>query len=197
MLILWRYQLITSFLLWISPFLLLGALLTGFLLYNAFVPAFSASFRVPAKDATVRLEFFRTNDLFSDGLQESGRYLTFISTQGRVAYNMPGWDWVHRARTSVYLTESKSIAILGPDGEDIVLDADQLKISRAFRISSSDWTYLGAFDFVQPIVGGYERSLRFIPATEQEECVPQHPPNERVVRAAARQSRCATLQSRD
>jgi hypothetical protein len=196
-LILWRHRLVAFFLIWISPFLLVGALLVCFLLYTALVPAFSASFRIPGNDATVRLEFFRINDLFSDGLQASGRYVTFISPHGRVEYNMPGWDWIHRARTSVYLTEAKNIAILGPDGEDILVDADQLKISRAFRVSSEDWTYLGAFDFVQPIIGGYVRSLRFIPATEQEECVPQNSSNEGAVRAAARQSRCATLQFKD
>lgn len=159
---LWRYGLIAVFLIWVSPFLLLGALLTGFVLYYTYVPAFSASVRIAANDATVRLEFFRT-----DGPKESGRYLTFTSPHGRVSYNMPGWDWAHRARTGVYLTEGKNIAILGPDGEDILIDADRLKVSRAFGASSGDWTYLGAFDFVQPVIGGHDRDFRFIPATEQ------------------------------
>jgi hypothetical protein len=196
-LFLWRYGLVVAFLILISPFMVGCALLIGFVLYHVFVPVFSENFRIPGYDVTVRLEFFRTNDTFRDGMQESGRYLTLTTSHGRIVYNMPGWDWPHRARTSLYLADGKSIAILGPDGEDILIDTDQLKVSRAFRIPSDDWTYLGAFDFVQPIVGGYDRSLRFIPAAKQAECVPQHPPNQWVVRAATRQSRCPTLQSKD
>jgi hypothetical protein len=180
-----------------SPFLLLGAVLVGWLIYGALVPVFAANSSIQENDSTVRLEFFRVNDLFNDGLQKSGRYLTITSPHGRIAYQMPGWDWAHRARTSLYLTGSKDIAILGPDGEDILIDVDRSKISRAVRISSGDWTYLGAFDFVQPVIGGHVRSLRFIPALEQDECVLDALPMQGKPRADARKELCPILESKD
>jgi hypothetical protein len=178
-----------------TPFLLLGAVLLGWMAYAAVVPVFAADSRIPENDSTIRLEFFRVNDLFSDGLHKSGRYLTVSSPHGRIAYNMPGFDWAHRARTSIYLTGSNGIAVLGPDGEDIVVDVDRSKISRAFRISSGDWTYLGAFDFVQH--GSHTRSLRFVSALEQEECVLDTLPLQGKPRADARKEICPTPQSKD
>ena len=193
-----RFQVAAGYLVLLaSPFVLLGAVLSGWLIYAAIVPVFAASSEIQENDSTVRLEFFRVNDLFGDGLQKSGRYLTITSPHGHIAYNMPGWDWAHRARTSLYLTGSKGIAILAPDGEDILIDVDRSKISRAFRISSGDWTYLGAFDFVQPIIGGHVRSLRFIPALEQDECVLDALPIQGKLRADARKEVCPTLQSKD
>jgi hypothetical protein len=180
----------------VSPLLLIGAALAFWTIYIAIVPAFAASTEIPGNNITVRLQFFWIDDLFDDGLQKSGRFLTITSPRGRVDYNMPGWDWAHRARTSLYLTENNDLAILGPDEEDILIAGDPAKVSRAFRIPSQSWTYLGAFDFVQPVIGGYDRSLRFIPALEQEECVPDQSPTPATPRNHARAMRCPTLQSK-
>ena len=196
--LIWRHGLTAIFLVLAWPFLLIAAALIGWVTYTNFVPAFSASVPLPQVATTLQLEFFRVNELLGGGLIQSGRYLTLTSPRGRVTYNMPGWDWPHRARTSVYVTQDKKFAVLGPDEEDILIDTEQSKISRAFRIPSQDWTYLGAFDFVQPVIGGYDRNLRFIPAAEQDECVPTDSlANETWPRNEQRKERCPTLQSKN
>ena len=188
---LWRPRWITFFLMLVSPFLLLGAPFAGWLIYQTCVPVYSASFT--DKNVTLKLEFFRANDLFSDGLDSKVRYLTLTGPNGRVKYGMQGWDWIHRARTSVYATENGNFAVLGPDYEDVLIDTGQLTTSHAFRVASQDWTYLGAFDFVRGQNGDHDRSFRFIPAAEQAECVPTGPSSGGEVwspRNAAREQRC-------
>ena len=176
-----------------SPFLLLGASLAAWLMYRLVVPVYSAS--ITEKNVTLTLEFFRANDLFSDGLDSKVRYLTLTGPNGQVKYGMRGWDWSHRARTSVYATENGNFAVLGPDEEDVLIDVSQLTTSRAFRVASQGWTYLGAFDFVRGQNGDHDRSFRFIAATEQAECVPSSPSSGAEVwpRNAARQQRCPAL----
>jgi hypothetical protein len=188
---LWRPRWVTFFLILASPFLLFGAPLAAWLIYQALVPVYSAS--LTEKDVTLKLEFFRANDLFGDGLDSSGRYLTLTSPNGRVRYNMQGWDWIHRARTSVYATQGGNFAVLGPDYDDVLIDIGQLATFRAFRVASQDWTYLGAFDFAPAQAGHRDRGLRFIPATEQAECVPTAPLSNSEAwwpRGAARKQRC-------
>jgi hypothetical protein len=200
-LVLCRYRLIrrsfVSAIVLASPFLVavavLGAPVVGWVAYSLLVPAYSARFQIPESGTTVGLEFFWANDLWRDGLSEKTRYITVTSPRGTVKYSMDGWDWAHRARTSVYVTnDEKSLAVLGPDHEDVVIDIEQLKVSRAFRITSQDWTYLGAFDFVPSVIRGRDRTFRFIPASEQAECVPTEPNGSKLwaPRNSARKSRC-------
>jgi hypothetical protein len=188
---LWRPRWGTFFLILASPLLLLGAPFAGWMIYQTFVPAYSASFL--NKNVTLKLEFFRANDLFGDGLDSKVRYLTLTGPNGRVKYGMQGWDWSHRARTSIYATDNGNFVVLGPDYEDVLIDVGQLTTSRAFRIASQDWTYLGAFDFVRGQNGDHDRTFRFISATEQAECVPSWPLSDgeaRLPRGAARKQRC-------
>jgi hypothetical protein len=186
-----RPRWVTFFLMLASPLLLFVGPFAIWLTYQAFVPAYSASFT--ERGVTLELQFFRGNDIFSDGLASSGRYLTLTSPNGRVRYNMQGWDWIHRARTSIYATESGNFAVLGPDYDDVLIDTGRLVTSRAFRVASQNWTYLGAFDFAEAQSGGHGKTLRFIPATEQAECVPTGPLSDGEAwwpRAAARNQRC-------
>jgi hypothetical protein len=169
-----RRSLITAIAL-ASPVLVAGAILSapvvGWMAYSLLVPAYSARFQVPGSGITVGLSFFWANDLWSDGLNDKTRRVTVRSPRGTVKYSMEGWDWAHRARTNVYLVDDNLLAVLGPE-DDVVIDINQLNISRASRTTSEGWRYLGAFDFVQPVIGGYGRTLRFIPATEQAEMRP-------------------------
>ena len=173
-----------------SPYLMLIGHFIAWGTYYTFVPVHSASYRVPGTDTTVKLELWSTT---GDG--DSGRYLTLTSSRGSVKYNMPGFDWAHRARTSLYLdlAGDENLAVLGPD--DDILISNELKISRAFRVPSEDWIYLGAFDFVPPAVQGHDRDLGFVPAggqNEQKECIPTYRDQryDFEPRNSARQNRC-------
>jgi hypothetical protein len=178
-----------------SPFIAILAVLASWMVYEVFVPVFSASFRIAEIDMVVKLDFFRINDPFGDGLDKSGRYLTMQSPQGEIRYNMLGYNWARRARTGVYLTGAGNIAILGPDGADILVDTGRMKISDALRTSAGGWTYLGAFDFVEPLIRSRDPSLRFIPPAEQDECVLDSSQTKHEPRAGARRDRCPRLQS--
>jgi hypothetical protein len=100
--------------------------------------------------------------------------------------------WAHRSRTSIYLAGPGSIAIVGTAECDYVVSVDKLVVSRAFKVPSDDWVYLGAFDFRYP-PGPGGRTLRFIPTNEQPECIEeaQEPPMyDWAVRNSARKPSC-------
>jgi hypothetical protein len=168
-----------------SPYLVFIGYWVSWDVYYRFVPVYSASYRIPVNDTTVKLELWSTT-----GDNDSGRYLTLTSPRGSVRYNMTDFDWAHRARTGLYLVGDGNLAVLGPD--DDILISTELKISRAFRLPSDDWIYLGAFDFVSSAVKGHDRDLGFIPAAEQKECIPTYSDQryDFQPRNSARKNRC-------
>jgi hypothetical protein len=134
-------------------------------IYVYFVPTYSARVRVDQVGGTIELAFFYTSGRSSDG-----RYLTVGDPETSVTRPICGYDWAHHARTSVYLTPDRRIAVLGSeDGCEALVSIRPLAITHAVTGPSQDWTYLGAFDFT-PVT--YGRVFRFFPATEQPECVP-------------------------
>jgi hypothetical protein len=135
------------------------------ILYIDLVPAYSADVRIAEINATVTLRFYWV----WDEMKDNGRYLTVSAPAGHVTANICGFDWAHWARTSVYLTEDHAVAVLGPQECDYIVRPPYRKVDRAFRTASENWTYLGAFDFGS---SGGRRILRFIPASEQRECIP-------------------------
>ena len=134
-------------------------------LYTSYVPAHSAEVHIAEADATVRLDFYWVWDEMAD----NGRYLTVTTPVGWIRQNVCGFDWAHWSRTSVYLTETRGIAVLGPDHCDYLFRLPLHKIERAFQVPSEGWIYLGAFELRSD---GMLRRLRFVPATEERECIP-------------------------
>src|SRR3974390_3575165 len=81
------------------------------ILYTKLVPAYSAEIYIKDIDATVALKFYRV----WDEMKDNGRYVTVRAPSGRVTPNVCGFDWAHWARTSVYLTDDRGGAVLGPE----------------------------------------------------------------------------------
>jgi hypothetical protein len=152
-------------------------------LYMRLVPAYSADVYIPPIDATVALKFYWV----WDEMKDNGRYLTLRAPGGAVTLNICGWDWAHWARTSVYLTQDRAVAVLGPQECDYLVRPPYRTVNHVFRVPSDNWTYLGAFDFSSS-------SFRFIPATEQRECIPmlgEDRGGEWLARNSARRERCS------
>jgi hypothetical protein len=136
-------------------------------------------------DTRVTLKLYNTWDENTN----SGRYLTATSPSGSTKIKMTAFDWVHNARTGVYLTADRRIAILGPSGDDYLFSPGAEQATSAASIASDDWTYLGAFDFA--FLPDGTQGLRFILAIEQAECIPmQSSVTGMRVRQEARRSRC-------
>ena len=120
-------------------------------------------------------------------LAEYERYLTLTTPGGSVRKKL-SVDWGGAARTSLYLTADRNLVILGPAGDDYLLSLGSRRIAQNFRLDSSDWTYLGAFDFRRD---GRDRVFRFLTAAESAECIPSmgdFPPGSH--RSHAYQRRC-------
>ena len=148
--------------------------------YIRLVPAYSADVQISQIDATVTLRLYWERD------QDNGRYLTLRAPGGAVTLNICGWDWAHWARTSIYLTQDRAIAILGPQECDFIVRGPYRTVDQAFRVPSDKWTYLGAFDFSHS-------GFRFISAADEGECIPmlgESRGHEWSPRNAARRERC-------
>jgi hypothetical protein len=145
----------------VSPVGFMFLLPVLYVVYNVFVPVCSAQTRIDALDAMLKLKFYR----------DAGRYLTIETRSGGTTVQMCGYDWAHRARTSLYLTSDKNLVVMGPDACDYLISMEPLRVIHPFKVASDDWTYLGAFDLDYSSSGARELRLRFIPATEQEECL--------------------------
>ncbi|WKA25477.1 hypothetical protein [Bradyrhizobium roseum] len=125
-------------------------------------PAYSASVVIPELNTTIKLDFYWV----WDETQESGRYLTVSTQQRSVRSQIGGSDWVHNARTSVYVTAERNIAVLGPMETDYVIDPRKVELNSLSPYASSvGWKYIGAFDIAGP-------TLQFFPASRQPECIP-------------------------
>lgn len=133
--------------------------------YCYLVPAHSAATAIDRLGVTVELNFHYT--LFDGG---DGRSVTARTASERMTRSLCGYDWAHAARTSLYLTSDRRVAILGSeDGCEALITPSPLAATSAITTASETWTYLGAFDFTPR---AYGRALRFFPAAEQAECVP-------------------------
>jgi hypothetical protein len=165
----------------LCPVLLIVAL-GGFALV---VPAHSASTVIPQLQARLLLRFYYTWG------SESGRYLTIGTPRGHLTINMTAFDWAHNSRTSIYLTPDRKLAALGPIGDDHILTVSSMRVNSIHGIASHDWVYLGAFDYDMSYG---RRTLRFVTAEEQGECIPMRmeiESNAAAPRNAARQRNCA------
>ena len=160
-------------------------------LYTTIVPAHSAEFYIDEIDTTVALKFYwRWSDTNGDG-----RYLTVRAPHGQITQDICGYDWAHWSRTSIYLTPEHTIAVIGPDQCEYLVTIDPLGVSDLRGDASEQWTYLGAFDLAgYPHGGRGPMHLRFLRATEQDECLtrgaqPLTPRPDRP-RASARDRNC-------
>jgi hypothetical protein len=132
-----------------------------------YVPAYSAAFYIQEIGASVRLQFYWV----WDEARDNGRYLTVSGPQGSIRHRLCGYDWAHWARTGIYLTADRKVAVLGPRYCDYLVSLTSREVARAWKMASENWMYLGAFDFVGYPRGSGERMLRFISAAEQGECI--------------------------
>jgi hypothetical protein len=146
------------------PIVAICAPISSCIVKTILIPAETVEVAVPDLDVTLRLEFYRVLDWKLD--KDARRYLVLRTTAGEVRRNMPAFDWVHWARTSIYQMGDGRIAVLGPTYDDYVVDPKRRTIDSLWYGTTSDtWIYFGAFDFKG------ER-LMFIPASEQRECTP-------------------------
>jgi hypothetical protein len=160
------------------------------LVYAFFFPAYSASVVIPELQARVLLRFYYVQN------DESGRHLTVATPRGDVTIGMTAFDWAHNSRTSIYLTPDSKLAVLGPAGDDYLVsfNPSPMNAGPPVGVESNEWVYLGAFDYD---LSGGARTLRFLTAQEQGECIPMVGVATKATdtRPNARQSRCAHYRS--
>jgi hypothetical protein len=163
--------------------------LAAWIAYGLLVPTHSASTVIADVRTTVTLRFYHTWDSDND---DHGVYLHVTAPTGRLRIAMKNFDWVHWARTSLYLTPQREIVALGVMDDDYLITLDPLGCSPWVREPSADWTYLGAFDYDHRSSARDGNGLRFFSAAEQVECLPVGggPVADYMVRKAARQDRC-------
>jgi hypothetical protein len=160
--------------------------LVSYIVWWAFVPWHAADLHIKELDTTITLQFYLT----SGG---SGRYLTVKTPYGETRQNICGFNWAHWSRTSIYLTEDRRIAVLGVDHCDYVVSINPMEMTEARNIPSENWTYLGAFRLADYPKHDAPDAFRFIPASEQTECIEEAtegPPPPWTPRNHARQPRC-------
>jgi len=143
---------------------LLVVLLVVGLVFERLVPAESVELLVPRASASVRIELYLTSPI---GKAEFARRLVVQTPRGTLSQYMSD-DWGGATRTSIYLTDSNEIAILGPAEDDYLISFNPMRIARSIPSTSEKWEYLGAFD------RGDTRlfSFRFFQPHEQTECIP-------------------------
>jgi len=81
------------------------------------------------------MELYLTSPI---GHAEYDRRLVIKSSQGDVDRYMMS-DWGGASRTSIYLTESNQIAILGPADDDYLVSFNPVRITNRFRLPSEKW----------------------------------------------------------
>lgn len=133
--------------------------------YYMLVPRYSAVAEFEKLGFNLRLDLF----LSDDEQRDSGRYLTVINGGSYHMAMLAGWDWAHKARTSIYLIDSGHIAVASPLGYDYRITLRPFAIAPAGSDSSEGWLYLGAFDFAFPPAG--RARLQFFDSTLAE-CIP-------------------------
>ena len=162
-------------------------------LYTAWymmVPRYSSVRDFDKYRFNVRLDLFLTNDEAHD----SGRYFSVIHDTGYYTAMIPGWDWAHRARTSLYRIDDNHLAVLSAEGHDEEITLKPFAMTPITAVSGDKWEYLGAFDFLFPPHG--KARLEFFEPQQLAECIPMGTDNpagwaERP-RAQARRATCPT-----
>jgi hypothetical protein len=145
--------------------LLPAALISAYVGYYMLAPRYAAVAYFGDLGFNLRLEFYLTDDEARD----SGRYLSVISGGSYETRMLGGWDWAHRARTSIYLIDAAHIAVLSPLGYAYEITLKPVAFVPLVSDRSEQWHYLGAFDFVFP--PGQKPRLQFLDA-RLPECVP-------------------------
>ena len=142
----------------------------------------------------LRLDYYRTEA----GSRDSGRYLSVITPSAYNTFNLPGWDWAHKARTSVYRIDGNHIAVLSAMGNDYKVTVKPFAYAPVVSDSGEGWQYLGAFEFAfspsgHPYLRFFDRQLA--------ECVPMgsETPEQWAgkARPQVRRASCPTVQTRD
>jgi hypothetical protein len=155
--------------------------------YYMLVPRYSAGVDFDQYGFNVRLDLYLTDDEARD----SGRYLSVIDGGSYHTVMLPGWDWSHRARTSLYRIDDNHIAVLSPLGTDDEITLKPFAVQPAVSDSSQQWQYLGAFDFTFP--PGARPRLEFFDQQHLAECIPMTTDKAAWAvepRASARSERC-------
>jgi hypothetical protein len=124
---------------------------------------------------------------------DSGRYLSVITGGSYKTQMLEGWDWSHRARTSIYLIDPAHIAVLSALGYDYEIGLKSVGFVPLVPDGAERWHYLGAFDFTYP--PGKSPRLQFFDA-QLPECIPMGSSDPATwrdkPRAQARQASCPT-----
>jgi hypothetical protein len=129
------------------------------------IPAYSAVVAFERLGFNLRLDLFLT----ADEARDSGRYLNVITSYAYHAVMLQGWDWPHRARTSVYTIDPNHIAVLSAFGYDYKITLKPFEFAPLVSDPGEQWQYLGAFDFAFP--PGEQPRLEFFDP-RLAECIP-------------------------
>lgn len=155
------------------------------------VPRYSAVQDFDKYGFNIRLDLFLTDNEAHD----SGRYLSVIHDNGYYTTMVPGWDWPHRAHTSLYRIDDNHLAVLSAQGHDEEITIKPFAMMPIKKGASGDkWDYLGAFDFIFP---PHTRArLKFFDPQQLAECIPMGNDDPagwaKEPRAPARRATCPT-----
>src|SRR6202030_1236669 len=156
---LFRAFLLTVLAFLFAPIVVAALALTSYVVWWTFVPKHSANVKIKELNTTIALQFYLT-------IGGTGRYLTVNTPYGWITENICGFDWAHWSRTSIYLTEDQKIAVLGPTYCDYLISTNPVEMTRAFKIPSENWIYLGAFQLAAYPKHDAPNAFRFVPAGE-------------------------------
>jgi hypothetical protein len=165
-------------------------LISGYVAYYMMVPRYSVVAEFERYGFNLRLDFFLSNDEARD----SGRYLSVINDGAYHTVMLPGWDWAHRARTSIYRIDDNHLAVLSALGSDREVTLKPFAFAPMVSCPGEGWQYLGAFDFAF-LSGARPRLMFFDP--QVLECIPMGTVDPATwadkPRAAARRPSCPSL----
>jgi hypothetical protein len=114
--------------------------------YYLMVPRYSSVAEFEKYGFNLRLDLFLSNDETRD----SGRYLSIINGSSYETRMLGGWDWAHRARTSIYRIDANHLAMSSAFGYDYKITLKPFDFTPIVSDSGDGWQYLGAFDFAFP-----------------------------------------------
>jgi hypothetical protein len=141
-----------------------AAAILGYVGFYMLVPRYSAVGEFDKFGFNLRLDLYLTDDEARD----SGRYLSVINGGSFHTSMISGWDWSHRARTSIYSIDENHIAVLSALGYDYKITLKPFDFSPIVSDHGEQWQYLGAFDFTFP--AGRSPRLEFF--DQVAECIP-------------------------
>jgi hypothetical protein len=114
--------------------------------YHTLIPSYSSVAYFEEYGFNLRLDLYRT----ADEMRDSGRYLSVINSMAYHTFMLVGWDWPHKARTSIYRIDDDHIAVLSALGNDYTVTLKPFAVAASGNDSGDAWQYLGAFDFAFP-----------------------------------------------